>query len=184
MFKGQTLTDSSLVDMSLSQRISEDLTRALKAKDEIRISSIRMLKSNLKNEQVKIGRELNDEEIQSILSSLIRKGQEAVEEFRKGNREDLAAKEEEEIKISGWSMAMTTIFALIFALALFKLIPLAVTRAFYNHNIFSNKVLFNLVDGITRIILFIWWIYNNFNFMTSPSQFIKFYLLTLWKSFY
>ena len=64
MFKGQTLTDSSLVDMSLSQRISEDLTRALKAKDEIRISSIRMLKSNLKNEQVKIGRELNDEEIQ------------------------------------------------------------------------------------------------------------------------
>jgi len=85
--------------MSLSQKIIEDLKEAMKAKDEVRLSCLRMIKSNLKNKQVEKGRELTDEEIQAVISSMIRKGREAVKEFRQGDREDLAVKEEEEVEI-------------------------------------------------------------------------------------
>ncbi len=85
--------------MSLSQKIIEDLKVAMKARDTSRVSCLRMLKTALKNKQVEKGRELEDEEIQAVISSLVRKGQEAAKEFREGNRQDLADKEEQEIKI-------------------------------------------------------------------------------------
>jgi uncharacterized protein YqeY len=85
--------------MSISQKIIEDLKSAMKAKDTSRVSCLRMLKTALKNKQVEKGRDLEDQEVQGVISSLIRKGQEAAKEFRGGNRPDLAAKEEDEIKI-------------------------------------------------------------------------------------
>ena len=85
--------------MSLNQRIGEDLKQAMKAQDTLRLSCLRMLRSSSKNLQVEKGRELTDEEIQSVVSSMIRKGKEAAKEFRKGNRQDLALKEENEIEI-------------------------------------------------------------------------------------
>ena len=85
--------------MSLSQEITGDLKEAMKAKDTARVSCLRILKTALKNRQVEKGRELEDEEVQNVISSLIRKGREAAKEFRQGNRPDLANKEEEEIKI-------------------------------------------------------------------------------------
>ena len=85
--------------MSLNDRIAEDLKKAIKAKDEVRTSCMRMLKASLKNKQIEKGRELKDEEIQAIISSLVRKNKEAIKEFRDGGREDLALKEEEEVKI-------------------------------------------------------------------------------------
>ena len=85
--------------MSLNKKISEDLKQAMKAKDTIRLSCLRMLRTALKNLQVEKGRELSDKEIQSVISSLIRKGKEAAKEFRNGNRVDLAVKEENEIEI-------------------------------------------------------------------------------------
>ena len=84
--------------MSLEQQITEDLKKAMKAKDEARLSCLRMLKTSMKNRQVEVGHPLNDEETQKIIASLIKKGQEAAEEFRKGGREDLATKEENEVK--------------------------------------------------------------------------------------
>lgn len=85
--------------MGLSQSISDDLKSAIKQKDELRLSCLRMLKAALKNLQVEKGRELNDREIEAAIGTLIRKGQEAATEFRKGDREDLAHKEEQEIQI-------------------------------------------------------------------------------------
>lgn len=85
--------------MSLSQQITEDLKVAMKARDEIRISCLRMLKTSMKNKQVELGRPLDDDEIQAIISSQIRKGKESVEEFDKGGRKDLVEKEESEIRI-------------------------------------------------------------------------------------
>ena len=85
--------------MSLEDRIVQELTAAMKAKDELRISCLRMLKTAMKNKQVERGEKLKDEDIEGIISSLVRKGQEASEEYKKGGREDLAFKEEEEIKI-------------------------------------------------------------------------------------
>lgn len=85
--------------MSLSQKIIEDLKKAMKAKDTTRVSCLRMLKTALKNKQVEKGRDLEDKEIQAVISSLVRKAKEAAKEFTEGNRPDLAAKEEGEIKI-------------------------------------------------------------------------------------
>ena len=85
--------------MSLADKISEDLKEAMKRRDERRVSCLRMLKSSLKNKQVEKGDKLNDDEIRSVIASLIRKGQEAVIEFQRGGRADLSGKEEEEIKI-------------------------------------------------------------------------------------
>ena len=85
--------------MSLSQRINEDLKKAMKAKDAPRVSCLRMLKTAIKNKQVERGESLKDEEIQSVVSSLIRKGKEAVDGFKQGQRDDLVAQEEQDIKI-------------------------------------------------------------------------------------
>ena len=85
--------------MSLNQKIAEDLKQAMKAKDSVRLSCLRLLRTAMKNLQVEKGHELGDEEIQSVISSLIRKGKEAAKEFRAGNREDLAVKEENEIEV-------------------------------------------------------------------------------------
>jgi uncharacterized protein YqeY len=60
---------------------------------------MRMLKADIKNKQVEKGSDLEDKEIESVVSSLIRKGQEAAKEFRDGGRSDLAEKEEEEVRI-------------------------------------------------------------------------------------
>jgi uncharacterized protein YqeY len=85
--------------MSLSQRITAELKEAIKTKDAIRVSCMRMLKADLKNRQVEKGSDLEDKEIESAVSSLIRKGQEAAKEFRRGDRADLAEKEEKEVEI-------------------------------------------------------------------------------------
>jgi len=85
--------------MPFYEKITDDLKEAIKAKDLLRISCIRMLKTSLKHKQAERGEILRDEEIQSLISSLIRKGREAAEEFRKGGREDLAIKEEGEVAI-------------------------------------------------------------------------------------
>jgi uncharacterized protein YqeY len=85
--------------MPLNQKIAEDLKDAIKAKDSVRTSCLRMLKTSLKNIQVDKGRDLEDEEINAAISSSVRKCKEAAKEFRKGGREDLALKEEQEIKI-------------------------------------------------------------------------------------
>ena len=85
--------------MSLEDKIVQELKVAMKAKEELRVSCLRMLKTAMKNKQVERGEKLKDEDIEGIISSLVRKGQEASEEYKKGGREDLAAKEEEEIKI-------------------------------------------------------------------------------------
>lgn len=85
--------------MPIEEKITNDLKEAMKAKDEIRVSCLRMLKTSIKHKQVEKGEKLKDEDIEAIISSSIRKGQEAAQEFIKGSREDLAAKEEAEIKI-------------------------------------------------------------------------------------
>lgn len=85
--------------MSLNEKIADDLKKAMKSRDSFRLACLRMLKSAIKNKQVEIGRELKDEEIQKVISSLVRKGKEAAEEFRAGGREDLALKEESEARL-------------------------------------------------------------------------------------
>ena len=84
---------------SLVERIAQDLKEALKAKDEARVSCLRVLKAAVTNEQGRRTEPLKDEDVRFVIQSMIRKGQEAATEFRKGHREDMAAKEEGEVKI-------------------------------------------------------------------------------------
>ncbi len=83
----------------LVEEIAQNLKAALKARDEARVSCLRVLKAAVTNEQGRRTEPLKDEDVQSVIQSLIRKGQEAAVEFRKGHREDMAAKEEAEVKI-------------------------------------------------------------------------------------
>lgn len=85
--------------MPLVERIAQDLKEAMKAKDEFRVSCLRLAKTALKNEQVARGHALNDEEAQAVLMTMVRKGQDAAREFRAGNRENLALKEEREVRL-------------------------------------------------------------------------------------
>lgn len=85
--------------MTISEQIAQDFKEAMKARDELRLSCLRMLKTSLKNKQVEKGDELTDDEIKALIGSAIKKGKEAAEEFRKGGRDELAQKEEKEIQI-------------------------------------------------------------------------------------
>jgi uncharacterized protein len=85
--------------MTLEDQINEDLRNSMKSKDEARTSCLRFLKSNLKNKQVEKMGKLQDDEIQAVISSLIRRSMDSIKEFKQGGREDLAAKEEHEMEI-------------------------------------------------------------------------------------
>ena len=85
--------------LSLVEKIAQDLKEAIKAKNEFRVSCLRVLKATITNEQGRRTQPLKDEDVHAVIQSLVRKGQEAAVEFRKGLREDMAAKEEGEVKI-------------------------------------------------------------------------------------
>jgi len=85
--------------MSLIEKINEDLKAALKARDEGRLKTIRMLKSDLTYKHKELGRELTDEEAIAVFGSAAKKRTEAMDEFRRGGREDLVEEERAEYEI-------------------------------------------------------------------------------------
>jgi uncharacterized protein len=85
--------------MTIVARVEQDLVTALKAREELRLSVLRMSKSALKLKQVELTRSLEDSEALAVLRTLVKQRHESAEQFRKGGREDLAAKEEAEVKI-------------------------------------------------------------------------------------
>jgi len=86
--------------MSISERLSEDLKKALKAGEKDTLSVIRMIKAAVKNKEIEKGGSLSDEEFYSVLMSLARQRKESIEQFSKGGRHDLAEKEERELSIT------------------------------------------------------------------------------------
>ncbi len=87
-------------DCGIKEHILVDLKEAMKLKDEMRLSVLRMLLSDIKNEEVSGSerRELADDEVISVLRRAIKRRKEAAEQFRKGGREEMAEKEEKEIE--------------------------------------------------------------------------------------
>jgi uncharacterized protein YqeY len=85
--------------MSYLERIQSDLTAAMKQKDELRLSVLRMVKSALKHKEIEKIRPLDDLESLQVLQTLVKQRKESVEQFTKGGRNDLAAKETQEIAI-------------------------------------------------------------------------------------
>ena len=85
--------------MSLAERIQKDLTEAMKSKEELRLSVLRMVKSALKNKEIEKIRPLDEAESLQVLQTLVKQRKESVEQFTKGGRTDLADKETREIAI-------------------------------------------------------------------------------------
>jgi uncharacterized protein YqeY len=83
--------------MSLIEQIQIDITAAMKARAEQRLSTLRMVKSALKNREIDKMAPLDDNESQAVLATLIKQRKESVEQFTKGGRQEMADKEAAEI---------------------------------------------------------------------------------------
>ena len=85
--------------MPIVEKVEKDLVAALKAQETLKLSVLRMIKAALMNKKVELGKAVDDPEALAVLRTLAKQRRESVEAFRKGGRDDLADKEEAEIKI-------------------------------------------------------------------------------------
>jgi uncharacterized protein len=83
--------------MALIDRISTDMATAMRAKDQARLAPLRMAKAALMNREVDKGRPLDEKEAQQVIASLIKQRRDSIDQFRSGNRNDLADREAAEI---------------------------------------------------------------------------------------
>jgi hypothetical protein len=85
--------------MSLIEQIQKDITAAMKAREEQKLSTLRMVKTALKNREIEKMSALDEKESQQVLNTLIKQRKESVEQFTKGGRTEMADKEAAEIQI-------------------------------------------------------------------------------------
>jgi uncharacterized protein YqeY len=85
--------------MKLSDRINTDISSAMKAKDQGRLSALRMLKAAVMNKGIEKGRDLDDAEVLQVVASLVKQRRDSIEQFAKAGRTDLVEKETGEIKV-------------------------------------------------------------------------------------
>jgi hypothetical protein len=85
--------------MALKDRLDADLKTAMREKDALRLSVVRLLKSAVKYREIEIMKPLDDGGVQGVVASEIKRRRDSVEQYKAGNRQDLADKEEAEIRI-------------------------------------------------------------------------------------
>lgn len=85
--------------MNLEEKLLEEMKQAMKTNDKIRLSTIRMIRSSSKNKEIELRRKLEDEDIFKVIQGMVRKGEESIEQFQAGGRNDLVEKEKMEIEI-------------------------------------------------------------------------------------
>ena len=85
--------------MSLSKQIVTDLTAAMKAQDAARTSTLRMVKAAMMNRQIEKGSELDDDDMQKLLRSLVKQRRDSIEQYEKAARQELVDKEKAEIDV-------------------------------------------------------------------------------------
>ena len=85
--------------MSLSKQIVSDLTAAMKSQDAARTSTLRMVKAAMMNRQIEKGAELDDEDMQKLLRSLVKQRRDSIEQYEKAGRQELVDKETAEIAV-------------------------------------------------------------------------------------
>jgi uncharacterized protein YqeY len=85
--------------MTLSQQIISDLTASMKAQDAPRTSTLRMVKAAMMNRQIEKGGELDDDEMQKLLRSLVKQRRDSIEQYEKAGRQELVDKEQAEIAV-------------------------------------------------------------------------------------
>ena len=85
--------------MSLSQQLFDDMKKAMRAKDKVRLNTLRMLRAQIKNREIETAGELSDDDILQLLSKAEKMRKEAIALYRQGNRENLAVQEEAELAV-------------------------------------------------------------------------------------
>jgi uncharacterized protein YqeY len=85
--------------MSISEQVQKDMVDAMRSREELRLSTLRMVKSALKNKEIEKRGPLDEKEAQQVLATLIKQRKDSIEQFQKGGRQELADKEAAEIKL-------------------------------------------------------------------------------------
>src|SRR5690242_21913018 len=85
--------------MSLTEQIIADLTASMKAQDAQRTSTLRMVKAAMMNRKIEKGSELDDDEMQKLLRSLVKQRRDSIEQYEKAGRQELVDKEQAEIAV-------------------------------------------------------------------------------------
>ncbi|MBN6186176.1 GatB/YqeY domain-containing protein [Aneurinibacillus sp. BA2021] len=85
--------------MRLVERLTHDMKQAMRDKDKLKLSVIRMVKSSIKNEEINQGKELSDDEVLTVLTRELKQRRDSLQEFEKAGREDLAASTRDEINV-------------------------------------------------------------------------------------
>ena len=85
--------------MSLTEQVQKDLVDAMRKKEELRLSALRMMKAALHNKQIEKRGKLEEKEELQVFSTMIKQRKDSIEQFERGNRPELAKKEAEEIAI-------------------------------------------------------------------------------------
>lgn len=85
--------------MNLREQIVSDLTASMKAQDASRTSTLRMVKAAIMNRRIEKGAELDDDEVQKLLRSLVKQRRDSIEQYEKAGRQELVDKEKAEIDI-------------------------------------------------------------------------------------
>src|SRR5215204_459931 len=85
--------------MSLTKQIVADLTAAMKAQDASRTSTLRMVKAAMMNRQIEKGSELDDDDMQKLLRSLVKQRRDSIEQYEKAGRQELVDKDQAEIAV-------------------------------------------------------------------------------------
>ena len=85
--------------MSLTEQVQKDMVDAMRKREELRLSTLRMMKAALQNKQIEKRGTLEEKEELQVFTTMIKQRKDSIEQFEKGNRPELAAREAEEIVI-------------------------------------------------------------------------------------
>jgi uncharacterized protein len=85
--------------MGLEDRLVEEMKEAMKSNNKLRLSTIRMIRSAVKNKEIEVRSKLDDEAIMKVIQGMVRRGEESIAQFQAGGRVDLVEKESQEAEI-------------------------------------------------------------------------------------
>ncbi len=97
--RGWRVSRAEFLVMTLKEQLTEDMKTAMKQKEQTRLGTIRLLRSAIKNKEIEIGKELDDQGVIQVISTAVKQHKESIEQFEKGGRDELVQKEQAELNV-------------------------------------------------------------------------------------
>ncbi len=85
--------------MTLKEQLNDSMKQAMRARDELRLSTVRMIRSLIQNREIDKKQELDDQGVRDVISTLVKQRRESIRLYEEGNRQDLVEKEKAELEI-------------------------------------------------------------------------------------